>query len=78
MYGYAIANFANQNPNFLLSVLNRQSPSIRQKVLEVIAYYLGAGKSPERQKLERQKFEAIINQLPSDNIVLQDWRRAAY
>ena len=69
IYAESITNFANQNPNFLLSVLKQQSSSNRQMALQLIDFGLGIGNSSERQK-----FEAIIIQLPSDNIVKQDWQ----
>jgi hypothetical protein len=53
----------------LLSVLKQQSSSNRRIALQLIDFGLGIGNSSERQK-----FEAIIIQLPSDNIVKQDWQ----
>jgi hypothetical protein len=69
IYAESITNFANQNPNFLLSILKQQSSLNRQMSLRLIDFGLGIGNSSERQK-----FEAIIIQLPSDNMVKQDWQ----
>lgn len=69
IYAESITNFANQNPNFLLSILKQQSSLNRQMSLRLIDFGLGISNSSERQK-----FEAIIIQLPSDNMVKQDWQ----
>jgi hypothetical protein len=70
--GYAgiIAQWANQNPNFLVSILDCQNPSIRQSVLSSLDFGLGVADSPERQK-----FEAFLHSLPFQNPTLRDWQR---
>jgi hypothetical protein len=66
-YALTIANWANQNPSFLISVLEKQSSTIRRAFLDSL--YFGLGESEAREN-----FTHIVNQLPCDNPVLQDWR----
>ena len=65
-YAITIANWANQNPSFLISVLEKQSSTIRRAFLGSL--YFGLGESGAREN-----FTQIVNQLPLDNPVLQDW-----
>lgn len=70
VYAGVIAEWANQNPNFLVSILDQQNPSIRQSVLSSLDFGLGVVNSPERQK-----FEAFLQRLSSQNPTLRDWQR---
>jgi hypothetical protein len=70
VYAGVIVEWANHNPNFLVSILNRQNPSIRQSVLASLDFGLGATDSPERQK-----FEAFLQRLSSRNPTLRAWQR---
>lgn len=66
-YAITIVNWARQNPRFLITVLEKQSSAIRRAFLESLDFGLAQSK-------EREKFETILNQLPLDNPVFQDWQ----
>ncbi|MBD2499628.1 hypothetical protein H6G83_03165 [Anabaena azotica FACHB-119] len=70
VYAGVIAEWANKNPSFLVSILNRQNPSMRQSVLSSLDFGLGATNSHQRQK-----FENFLQRLSSDNPTLRDWHR---
>lgn len=68
-YAGTIARWANKNPKFLVSTLDRQTPSLRRSVLSSLDFGLGVADSPERQK-----FETFLQELSPRNLTLQDWR----
>ncbi len=70
VYAEVIAEWANQNPNFLVSILDRENPSIRQAVLSSLDFGLGVINSPARQK-----FETFLQHLSPQNPTLRDWQR---
>ncbi|MCU0535731.1 MAG: SH3 domain-containing protein [Hydrococcus sp. Prado102] len=70
VYAGVIAQWASQNPSFLVSILDREIPSIRQAVLSSLDFGLGVMNSPERQK-----FENFIQRLSSQNPTLRDWQQ---
>lgn len=69
-YARVIAQWANQNPSFLVYLLDRENLSIRQAVLSSLDFGLGVMNSPERQK-----FEKFLKSLSSANPTLRDWQR---
>jgi hypothetical protein len=69
-YAGVIAQWANQNPSFLVSLLDRENPSVRQAVLSSLDFGLGVMNSPERQK-----FEKFLKSLSPANPTLRDWQR---
>lgn len=70
VYAGVIAEWANQNPNFLVSILDRENLSIRQSVLSSLDFGLGVINSPTRQK-----FETFLQHLSPKNPTLRDWQR---
>ncbi|WP_220186628.1 hypothetical protein [Nostoc sp. ATCC 53789] len=70
VYAGVIAEWANQNPNFLVSILNRENLSIRQSVLSSLDFGLGVINSPERQN-----FETFLQHLSPQNPTLRDWHQ---
>lgn len=70
VYAGVIAEWANQNPYFLISILDRENLSIRQSVLSSLDFGLGVINSPTRQK-----FETFLQHLSSQNPTLRDWQR---
>ena len=70
VYAAVIAEWSQKNPQFLISILNRQNPTIRQGVLSSLDFGLGIATNPSRQK-----FEAFLKTLPPDSPTLRDWQR---
>jgi len=68
VYAETLAQWAQQNPAFLVSVLGRQAPSLRQSVMTSLDFGLG-----ETDRPQRQAFENFMQGLPQTNIVRQDW-----
>lgn len=68
VYGEVLADWAKQNPQFLVSVLSRQTALLRQSVINSLDFGLGATDS-----VQRQAFENFIRGLSQTNIVRQDW-----
>ena len=68
VYAEAMNEWANKNPNLLLSLLNQESSTIRQGTLVLIDYGFGSGIS-----VQRQQFEKIINQFFKNTKVQDDW-----
>jgi hypothetical protein len=70
VYAGIIAEWANQNPNFLVSILDQQNPAIRQSVLLSLDFGLGVADSPKRQK-----FESFLQRLHPPNPTVRDWQK---
>jgi hypothetical protein len=68
-HGEAIAGWAENNPRFLVSLLDRQTPAIRRAALSSLDFGLGAVTNSQRRK-----FETFLQQLPRSNPTLKDWR----
>ena len=66
-YAIMIADWAKQNPRFLISILEKQSSTTRRAFLDTLNLSL-------TESEERENFEKVLRQLPLDNLVLQDWQ----
>ena len=64
----ALARWAGENPQFLISVLGPQDQTLRQEVLEHLDYGFG-----EEMPQARQNFEAALEQLPANHPIVQEW-----
>jgi hypothetical protein len=69
-YAEAITGWAVRNPAPLLSLLEKQSQSVREAALKLLDFGLGA-----RQPGERQQVEAAIAGRPGDKTLAQEWSR---
>jgi hypothetical protein len=68
-YLSVVTDWASQNPSFLLSVLQKQSPMIRHSVLNDLNTGLGTKESPERIR-----FEQLLQTLPKNHIIVKEWK----
>ncbi|MFM7712160.1 MAG: hypothetical protein ACKO7A_05325, partial [Microcystis sp.] len=66
-YARVIVQWANQNPKFLVAILDRQSPTIRQAVLSSLDFGLGTNTN------ERQKFESFMQNISPKSLTYVDW-----
>jgi hypothetical protein len=66
-YAKVIVEWANQNPKFLVVILDRQSPTIRQAVLSSLDFGLGSNTN------ERQKFENFMQNISPKSLTSVDW-----
>ena len=64
-----VTDWASQDPSFLLSVLQKQSPMIRHSVLNDLNTGLGTKESPERIR-----FEQLLQTLPKNHIIVKEWK----
>jgi hypothetical protein len=69
VYLSSLTDWVSQNPSFLVSVLQRQSSVIRHSVLDDLNTGLGTKESPERIR-----FEQFLQTLPTNHIVVQEWK----
>lgn len=69
-YLTALKDWVARNPSFWVSVLQRQTSTIRYAVLDDLNAGLGAKASPERRQ-----FEQFLQSLPADNLIVQDWKK---
>lgn len=67
----AIDNWAEKNPRFLITVLDRQPQEIRIEMLEHLDFYSEYDGSTSRA---RQNFEAALKQQPSNSPTARDWK----
>lgn len=67
-YAGVLAEWARQNPQFLVSVLGRQTASLRQAIINSLDFGLGTVNHPQRQA-----FENFMRRLPQTNLVRKDW-----
>ncbi|EKV02824.1 SH3 domain-containing protein [Leptolyngbya sp. PCC 7375] len=65
----ALAAWAGENPQFLISVLAPQPQALRQEILLLLNYGLG-----EDGSQARQNFEVALEQLPGDHPIVQAWQ----
>ncbi len=70
VYLSSVTDWALKNPSLLVSVLQRQSSVIRHSVLDVLNTGLGTKESPERIQ-----FEQFLKTLPTNHIIVQEWKR---
>jgi len=68
-YATVIVQWANQNPKFLVAILDRQSPTIRQAVLSSLDFGLGTNTN------ERQNFEKFMQNISPKSLTYVDWYR---
>ncbi|ESA33812.1 sh3 type 3 domain protein [Leptolyngbya sp. Heron Island J] len=64
----ALARWAGENPQFLISVLGPQDQALRQEILEILDYGFG-----EEMPQARQNFEVALDQLPVNHPIVQEW-----
>ena len=69
-YAEAITLWAGHDPSSLLSVLDKQPPSVLKAVLALLDFGFGVGPSAPREQ-----FEAALGRLPADTPVIQEWHR---
>jgi hypothetical protein len=69
-YIATLTDWASQNPSFLVSVLQRQTSTIRYSVLDDLNRGLGTKQSPERLQ-----FEQFLKTLPANHLIIQDWKK---
>lgn len=72
VYAEAIALWANENPSFLIQVLDQQDLTTRYRVLYALDFGLGRENSPERQQ-----FESVISQQAPNNPTALAWQRVS-
>ena len=68
-YTPVIVQWANQNPKFLVVILDRQSPTIRRAVLSSLDFGLGTNTN------ERQNFEKFMQNISPKSLTYVDWYR---
>ena len=68
-YARVIVQWANQNPKFLVAILDPQSPTIRQAVLSSLDFGLGTNTN------ERQNFEKFMQNISPKSLTYVDWYR---
>lgn len=69
----ALAAWAGENPQFLISVLSPQPQPLRQEVLMLLDYGFD-----EEMPQARQIFETALEQLPTDHLIVQEWRHKSH
>jgi hypothetical protein len=69
-YAEAITEWAGRDASLLLARLNAQPPAVRQAALRLLAVGFGVG-----QSRERHLFEATLQQSPSAQPIVREWRR---
>jgi hypothetical protein len=68
-YATVIVQWANQNPKFLVAILDYQSPTIRRAVLSSLDFGLGTNTN------ERQNFEKFMQNISPKSLTYVDWYR---
>ena len=68
-YARVIVQWANQNPKFLVAILDRQSPTIRRAVLSSLDFGLGTNTN------ERQNLEKFMQNISPKSLTYVDWYR---
>ncbi|MBD2599568.1 MAG: hypothetical protein IM507_02970 [Microcystis sp. M20BS1] len=68
-YATVIVQWANQNPKFLVAILDRQSPTIRRAVLSSLDFGLGTNTN------ERKNLEKFMQNISPKSLTYVDWYR---
>ena len=68
-YATVIVQWANQNPKFLVAILDRQSPTIHRAVLSSLDFGLGTNTN------ERQNLEKFMQNISPKSLTYVDWYR---
>lgn len=69
-YAGVLVKWADHNPKFLVSILDRQTQAIRQSVLFSLDFGLGINSS------SRQKFENFMQSLSPKSVTYKDWKKS--
>jgi len=68
-YATVIVQWANQNPKFLVAILDYQSPTIRRAVLSSLDFGLGTNTN------ERKNLEKFMQNISPKSLTYVDWYR---